>query len=1204
MRRIIIGMVFGAVCATASAETAYFLPTNRYVDCSYTTTYKGTTQLWLDDYVPTNANDVVYIGLPDAPMFGSGRFYPMGSSVFTIDSIAWAPYNFNFYFQNWSSGLTLRDAANCFASWCPSVGGVTFTKKSGTPGPLVFQRIYGSYRPIFNAPAEGDVICISNLLSSGVIEKRGAGELRLARPTGSRLVTNLKAGTLALGHAANDDMPATNRYFHLDASAPSTLLTYAREDGRTCVTNWLDADGKSLKATPMTVNGMPDLARCPFISDETAPSGVHLVSFGGYSKDADDVAEHGPAACMWLSYQSGAREIFQVVKVNGKQGHGFYLSQFYADGFRLTTEAGKMYTNSQYFQKAQYNQRLNGVPFMGGQRDINSLAVLSSFDDYGGGSSGWYLCFNYGDTTIYGGYSAAEVLVYDRVLTEDERQATIRYLTKKWLQPMEKRVCDAGVVSVRAATTETRVDAGQRADVRAVRVHNLAHELVKTGEGDLAVEETYPATAKLRVKGGRIVFTNTKQKTVDPQPAAGAYLHVDATRAASFIAALDDQGQPTGKIVGWKDWRDGKTLYYTNDSTVVENAEVKPGVMNGLAAVDFGTVLSKTAPAFVLQDASGEKIPTFTAAFVVWENITGSKDTVPYPFGGNAWGFIRSSNNDLAGCMYDNGAHAEIQGALWTVNGEPYNRDGEAAGLAFGAPMVLGIGFPSKDRVCYLGKCQPGAYDGGGLRIGEVLLYARPLTDAERLDTEAYLLKKWKGVEHPAYRAKVGTLAFDNGVANEIAVEEGTRTFAAIEGAGALIKTGAGAASVEAVANTFNALEVRGGSLNATYRDLSINETLSAASYHFDAEAVDSMTTRTVGNRVEIIRMNHATSATGGSADGTVSPYRTSVTNTPTLVETEIAGRQRKVIDFGAFFTAKKNDDGVYAVDNDAASFKISSGEWNKLEFYAVVRDTDAQKRKPIFDSWEYFIDRGANGAMFSPNDSHDCFGSYALSLDGEDSTYSTALPSGWHVVALSIGPAAAPLTGFGSTERGGYLLMGGQQIAEMLVFDKNHTHDEAGRKEIVDYLCKKWLRQGTGRVLEVASMSAATNASLAVDAEGYQTVQAGAVGGAGTITLAKDLGIEIRGIDVIVATDGAVSCTTVEGAATLQDELTVRLKSATGKRLAKGSYPIFRSEALSALPRITFEDPATCCRAWRFRVEDGALYLDVVPAGMAIILR
>jgi len=1205
-RAACMGLVLAA--GALRAETAYFLVTNKYVDCNYTATYKGTTQLWADDYVPTNADDVVYIGLPEAPLVGNGRFYPMGSKVFTIDSIAWAPYGFSFYFMQNAAGITLRDAANCWASWYSSVGGVTFSKKTGTEGPLVFRRMHGSYRTVFNAPAATDEIRITDLYRGGLIDKRGAGELCLERPTGSRQAVNLYAGTLVLGHTDTADQPATNRYFHLDASAADTLLTYARADGRTCVTNWLDADGKTLKATPVTVSDAPDYATCPFLGDETA-NGVRLVSFGGYSKDAQDVATNGPAARMWLNYQSGAREIFQVVKVNGTKGHGFYLSQFYQDGFRLDANAESLHTLSDTYvtdsyKMASFNQRLDGVPFAnmsqwGPQRDINRLAVISSFESHAAKpSAGWFLCCKYSDTSVYGGYSAAEVLVYDRILTETERQATIRYLTKKWLKPEDRTVREAGLLSVRAADTCTRVEAGARADVKAVRVHDPAHALVKTGAGELRVEETYPDTAKIRVREGRVVFTDTKPAPpADPQPAAGAYLHLDATQAGSFIEELDGEGAPTGRILGWKDWRAGHTLYATNDVMVTVNATVAPASMNGRASVDFGTSIADTSAAFQIKDASGEALPLFAAVFVVWENITGTKDAMPHPLGGNEWSFLRSSKNDLAGAWYDVGAHAEIQGARWTVDGAPWNRDGDAYGLGFGEPTVWGAHFPTRARVSYLGKSQTGRV-GGGVRIGEALFYTRPLTDAERRDTEAYLLKKWKNAAHPAYRTRVGTLAFDAGVTNELAVASGTRTIATVEGDGTLVKTGAGAAHVASLANT--SLAVQGGSLEAVYHDPSLVNLLSPATYHFDAEAAASLTTRTNGNNVSILRMAHATRANGNAADGTQSPYVTAVTNTPKLVETTIAGRTRRVVDFGTYFGGKAVD-GVYPVDTDAAAFKISH-TWGQREFYAVVRDTDPQRRKPIFDSWEYFIDRGANGALFVPVSCHDCFGSYALTLDGEDTTYSTVLPEGWHVVFIAPGPEPAPLMGFGATEYAGSLKMGGQQIAELLVFDAVHTADE--RTKITDYLRYKWLGQGSGKTLALTALEAASDTVLTVGLDGYQTVTAARVGGAGTVALPAGVKLTLDTVAVTVSSPDTVSCTTIDGPAELTPGATVSLAAPAGVRLAQGSYPILKADALTGTIRCTLVDPAACCKGWHFRRAADTLWLDVVPSGTVILIR
>ena len=40
----------------------------------------------------------------------------------------------------------------------------------------------------------------------------------------------------------------------------------------------------------------------------------------------------------------------------------------------------------------------------------------------------------------------------------------------------------------------------------------------------------------------------------------------------------------------------------------------------------------------------------------------------------------------------------------------------------------------------------------GNVEIGELILFDRPLSRAERRDTEAYLMRKWLGKSHPESR--------------------------------------------------------------------------------------------------------------------------------------------------------------------------------------------------------------------------------------------------------------------------------------------------------------------------------------------------------------------------------------------------------------------------------------------------------------------
>lgn len=64
---------------------------------------------------------------------------------------------------------------------------------------------------------------------------------------------------------------------------------------------------------------------------------------------------------------------------------------------------------------------------------------------------------------------------------------------------------------------------------------------------------------------------------------------------------------------------------------------------------------------------------------------------------------------------------------------------------------------------------------GGGIEVGEYIVFDRVLTDAERRRTEAYLLRKWKGEAYPRAAARtLGVLAFAEGVVPEIENEGAT----------------------------------------------------------------------------------------------------------------------------------------------------------------------------------------------------------------------------------------------------------------------------------------------------------------------------------------------------------------------------------------------------------------------------------------------
>lgn len=86
---------------------------------------------------------------------------------------------------------------------------------------------------------------------------------------------------------------------------------------------------------------------------------------------------------------------------------------------------------------------------------------------------------------------------------------------------------------------------------------------------------------------------------------------------------------------------------------------------------------------------------------------------------------------------------------------------------------------------------------GGGCQIAEVIYYDYALSDFAARQTEAYLLKKWKGMMHPdacPEQDRIDSLVFDG--ARPVLETASDRGFGRIAGSGTLVKTGTGCVTV------------------------------------------------------------------------------------------------------------------------------------------------------------------------------------------------------------------------------------------------------------------------------------------------------------------------------------------------------------------------------------------------------------------------
>ncbi len=699
----------------------------------------------------------------------------------------------------------------------------------GTARPTL-QYLQNGLRTVVNTESAKTKAAVGSLVSGGLFMKKGAGDLQLVKPNGLESTCGLQEGTLTLGRAAADvpTAPVDGAICHLDASDAATLTV--DESGK--VTGWTDlanAERTFAQIADVAAYGAP---KCVTVGGKT------LVDFGAQAKyhagtatktelsSAQQQTDLGAAAMLQAESGKGVggvKELFIVAEVTTDSTTPVTLVggewQF---GWSLgTDDASESFASGTMVDPgvAAGDWLVNGAARKSYSRpEKGRLLVYSVKGCFPRGFNCLAGYYRGNDTGIYGGLRIGEVLAYDKELTDDERLANHRYLMGKWQTGSARTLWDLGRVALRGADTAVNVPEGETARVQRVfgssdewagKIENK-YPLNKTGDGELVVEEVYPSTLPIHVKGGSIAFTSTidRDALADDKPAAGAYLHLDATQENTLVS------NGAGGIKQWKDCNGGTTAMTLIDgrgAPTVADAPTADG--RTVKVLDFGGTYKSGGAAMYLTDGGSAATPLFYDVFTVYKRLDEKTSSgMVFSTKSDAWWFVGDKT-----CLFSKAnADASVQGADYAVNGRFVWGDtginaGEIAGLS-----VYSVQFGEKPVP--VNALANWIDNGGGCQIAEHICYTRRLTDAERLQTTAYLMKKWGRGDHPDTAVSgIGPIDFAAGVTPTVGTDS-PRTVASITSADAdatLVKTGAGALTVGSLAN-IAAVDVRGGALTVT----------------------------------------------------------------------------------------------------------------------------------------------------------------------------------------------------------------------------------------------------------------------------------------------------------------------------------------------------------------------------------------------------
>ncbi len=457
---------------------------------------------------------------------------------------------------------------------------------------------------------------------------------------------------------------------------------------------------------------------------------------------------------------------------------------------------------------------------------------------------------------VSGGFKVAEILYYDRALTLDETKRVEAYLNAKWFGVAARGDNgNAAVGRLRVIRNEVGEPKGAQLAVEVADGETLTIDklqggrgpgavLEKSGDGTLSIGDASAYGGTVTLGGGTLAFAGRAVPTALPH---SDYIHFDASSADSLVT--DD----AGRFAAFRNLA-AKSLWKAEPICARPDGFV-PGILAdelgaGLPILDFGDwttepgrmIFFATNETAAVQDVRATPAE-FTTLLAVVGAARGGGSLVKAVR--NACNFSRNGADDFTVNLIQNVSVSSLfahEHATAFVNGAAAS---VAQGFEGPGYQVIAIRRPGAVEAIGIGGS---AWGSGGLRLGEIVLYRRALTDLEMQDGSAYLMRKWLGKTAPGYAAAAPAAAptLREVVATgdaAVRVESGTVAVGrlASEG-GVLTKTGPGTLAYRSL----DAEEVRvqsGALVKSAAPDVASSAEL-AASPALHLDAADAATLR------------------------------------------------------------------------------------------------------------------------------------------------------------------------------------------------------------------------------------------------------------------------------------------------------------------------------------------------------------------------
>ena len=375
------------------------------------------------------------------------------------------------------------------------------------------------------------------------------------------------------------------------------------------------------------------------------------------------------------------------------------------------------------------------------------------------------------------GMRIAECIVYTNSLTRAQRLQTAQYLMRKWFKrDVYRSVADTNnVIKVSGAAAVIAV--GEDKSLAVSRVESA--KVAKTGAGLLYVDGC--ENAEIDVREGAMVLASGGRATEVP---SDAWLHMDADDASTI-----DKIEGSDSLAVWRDVNgSGRTLRSIRGS-VANKTKVEKGAINNRTAIDLGAYArrsSNVSDGLVVyredgtlpsSDVNGGISTTYSppilqTMFFVYDSSAGGGPLfggVGADWPGKGFPHHFTDENDVP-IFYASSYFENVNYSIGTFSNEltkgaaVFRRNG--VGIhPFHEKFLKGVervtikyntgnhhGRRGDTFGAYGNTYNTGDYCGGH-KYGEIILYPRMLSDEETARVEAYLARKWSGIETPGYGA-------------------------------------------------------------------------------------------------------------------------------------------------------------------------------------------------------------------------------------------------------------------------------------------------------------------------------------------------------------------------------------------------------------------------------------------------------------------